>query len=80
MEEKKAIPDAVRRFANSTEYNGVKLAVVDHPVYGEVYELYMLTEPGRLQEPTGLPALLSFKDGVCRALSTDQAFSLLDTL
>ena len=58
--------------------NAARILAEDHPQYGTVYELYY--KSGTLPVPTGMPVVVSWKDGVCSTLSTEVAFDLLSTL
>lgn len=75
---KTAIPKVVRLKAVKTGMNAVRILAKDHPQYGTVYELYFMS--GTLPVPTGMPILVSWKDGVCSTLNIDAAFELLAAL
>lgn len=75
---KTEIPKAVRMKAGRLGFNAARILAKDHPQYGTVYELYY--NSGTLPVPTGMPVLVSWKDGVCSVLSTESAFELLAAL
>lgn len=75
---KTEIPKAVRLKALKTGMNAARILAKDHPQYGTVYELYFMS--GTLPVPTGMPVVVSWKDGVCSRLSTEAAFELLAAL
>ena len=75
---KTEIPKSVRLKAAKLGLNAARVLVKDHPQYGTVYELYY--KSGKLPLPTGMPVLVSWKDGVSNMLETDAAFELLAAL
>ena len=77
---KNTIPPPVRQYAKVTGLPGISLMAADNAEYGAVYELYEITKPGQLPTPTGMPVVLSYKDGICTPLTADEAFALLGLL
>lgn len=74
------IPAAVRKYAANLGMNATRLLGKDLAEYGDVFEIYVKVKPGGLPLPTGMPVVVSYKEGRCIPLDSDLAFELLATL
>lgn len=72
------VPTDVKAYVRRIGFNAVRMLVKGHPDYGDVYEAFR--KSAGIPIPTGMPVILSYKDGKCAALSNRQAFELLSSL
>ena len=74
------IPQAVRDKCNAYGLNRARRILAADPRHGDVYELYYAGNSSGPVMPTGLPILVSFKDGLAKDIPADDAFAILDTI
>ena len=77
---KSVIPPAVRDKCNAYGLNRARRILAADPRHGDVYELYYAGNSSGPVMPTGLPILLSFKDGIAKDIPVDEAFSILNAI
>lgn len=71
------IPTSVRDKCNAYGLNMARRVLAADPRLGDVYELYYAGNSSGPVMPTGLPVLVSFKDGIAHDIPADKALDIV---
>lgn len=71
------IPTSVRDKCNAYGLNRARRVLAADPRLGDVYELYFVGNSSGPVMPTGLPVLVSFKDGIAYDIPADEALDIV---
>lgn len=75
-----SIPARVRHMAEQCGCNGIRKVLTTDLKFGDVYELYIKDTSSPVPVPTGLPLLVSYRNGSAAEIAVDDAFKILDAI